>query len=71
MKVTISKIIDSKTIKVVSTLYKKHKLYGKYITTHKNYLVSSNGEGVKVGDVVEIVNSRPVSKLKRWSLKAK
>jgi len=69
MKVTVAKIIDSKTLKVVSTLYKKHKLYGKYITTHKNYLVSYNGENVSVGDKVEIVSSRPVSKLKKWSLK--
>lgn len=69
MKVTVEKIIDSKTLKVVSTLYKKHKLYGKYITTHKNYLASYDGENISVGDKIEIVSSRPLSKLKKWSLK--
>ena len=38
MKAKIISIIDSKTIKVSSTTYKKHEKYGKYITTSKNYL---------------------------------
>ena len=70
MKVTVAKIIDEKTLKVVSTSYKKHKLYGKYITTHKNYLVDYNGQKVNIGDEVEIVSTRPISKRKKWALKA-
>lgn len=70
MKVTVAKIIDEKTLKVVSTSYKKHKLYGKYITTHKNYLVDYNGQKVSIGEEVEIVSTRPISKRKRWALKA-
>ena len=70
MKVTVAKIIDKKTLKVVATSYKKHKLYGKYITTHKNYLVDYNGQEVNVGDEVEIVSTRPISKRKKWALKA-
>lgn len=70
MKVTVVKIIDNKTLKVVSTSYKKHKLYGKYITTHKNYLVDYNGQEVKVGDEVEITSTRPISKRKKWALKS-
>lgn len=69
MKVKIEKIIDEKTLKVVATSYKKHKLYGKYITTHKNYLVDYNGQKVNVGDEVEIVSTRPISKRKKWALK--
>jgi len=68
MKVKIVNIIDNKTFKAVSTSYKKHKLYGKYITTHKNYLVGYDGQDIKVGDEVEITNSRPISKRKKWSL---
>lgn len=70
MKVRIAKIIDEKTLKVVATSYKKHKLYGKYITTHKNYLVDYSGQKVNIGDEVEIVSTRPVSKRKKWALKA-
>lgn len=70
MKVTVAKIIDEKTLKVVSKSYKKHKLYGKYITTHKNYLVDYSGQKVAIGEEVEIVSTRPISKRKRWALKA-
>ena len=69
MKVTIVKIIDKKTLKVVATSYKKHKLYGKYITTHKNYLVDYDGQEVNIGDDVEIISTRPISKRKKWALK--
>ncbi len=69
MKVKVLNIIDEKTFKAISTVYKKHPKYGKYITKHKKYLVDSAGKSVKVGDEVEITTSRPVSKLKRWALK--
>jgi len=69
MKVKILNIIDEKTFKALSTTYKKHPRYGKYITVHKKYLVDSQGKKVNVGDEVEIVSSRPISKLKRWALK--
>ncbi len=69
MKVTVTNIIDEKTFKGLSTTYKKHATYGKYITVHKKYLVDSQGKKVNVGDEVEIVSSRPLSKRKRWALK--
>ncbi len=69
MKVIVSNIIDNKTFKAVSTTYKKHPKYGKYITKHKKYLVDSDGKEVSVGQEVEIVGSRPLSKRKRWALK--
>lgn len=69
MKVTVLNIIDEKTFKALSTTYKKHLRYGKYITVHKKYLVDSQGKKVEVGQEVEIVGSRPISKRKRWALK--
>lgn len=69
MKVKITNIIDSKTFKAVSTTYKKHLRYGKYVTEHKKYLVDSQGQKVNIGDEVEIISSRPISKTKRWALK--
>ena len=55
MKVKVLNIIDDKTFKAISTVYKKHPKYGKYVTTHKKYLVDSTGKTVKVGDEVEIL----------------
>lgn len=69
MKVTVLNIIDEKTFKALSTSLKKHPRYGKYVTVHKKYLVDSTGSSVKVGDEVEIVGSRPLSKRKHWALK--
>jgi ribosomal protein S17 len=69
MKVKVVNIIDKKTFKAQSTSYKKHDRYGKYITIHKKYLVDFSNSNVVVGQEVEIVSSRPISKSKRWSLK--
>ncbi|MBM3579727.1 MAG: 30S ribosomal protein S17 [Alphaproteobacteria bacterium] len=69
MRVKVLNIIDAKTFKAVSSTYKKHARYQKYITVHKKYLVDSGGQKVEVGQEVEIVGSRPLSKRKRWALK--
>jgi small subunit ribosomal protein S17 len=69
MKVTVLNIIDEKTFKGVSTSRKKHPVYGKFITVHKKFLIDSAGQKVTVGDEVEIVSTRPISKRKKWALK--
>ncbi len=69
MKVKVLNIIDEKTFKGIATIFKKHLRYGKYITVHKKYLADSQGKSLSVGDEVEIVSSRPISKRKKWALK--
>jgi ribosomal protein S17 len=69
MKIKVVNIIDSKTFKGISVTYKKHDRYHKYITSSKGYLVDYSGLDVKIGDEFEIVQSRPVSKLKKWTIK--
>ena len=69
MKAKIISIIDSKTIKVSSSIYKKHDKYGKYITINKNYLVETDGKNVEIGQEVDLVSSRPISKKKKWKIK--
>ncbi len=69
MKAKIISIIDSSTVKVSSTTYKKHDKYGKYITISKKYLVDTDGKNVEVGQEIEILNSRPISKKKKWKIK--
>jgi small subunit ribosomal protein S17 len=69
MKAKIISIIDSKTIKVSSTTYKKHEKYGKYITASKNYLVETEGKNLEVGQEIEIISSRPISRKKKWKIK--
>lgn len=71
MKVKVLNIIDETTFKGIATIFKKHARYGKYITTHKKYLVDSQGKKVTIGDEVEIISSRPISKRKKWALSIK
>jgi len=69
MKVKILNIIDNKTFKGEATLYKPHKKYGKYLTSHKKYLVHYDGEKkLNIGEEVFIKETRPISKNKRWIL---
>ncbi|MDD3609028.1 MAG: 30S ribosomal protein S17 [Halothiobacillaceae bacterium] len=46
----------------------KHPLYGKYITRTTKLHVHDEANACKVGDVVEIVECRPISKTKAWNL---
>lgn len=58
------------TIKVRVEIRKSHPLYGKIMKSHKNYLTDTAGfKGeINIGDEVNIVESRPISKLKKFVL---
>ena len=62
---------SNKTIVVKVTRRVKHKLYKKIITRSKNYHVHDEENFFKVGDNVKIIESRPISKLKRWEVISK
>lgn len=47
---------------------KKHPLYGKMITSSKKFHAHDEGNLAGVGDTVTIMETRPLSKLKRWRL---
>lgn len=44
----------------------KHPLYGKYVTRHVNYKAHDENNTCQVGDKVRIIETRPLSKDKRW-----
>ena len=46
----------------------KHPLYEKVIKRYKKYYAHDELNQSKVGDVVEIMSTRPLSKLKRWRI---
>ena len=45
-----------------------HPLYGKQVTRHKKYYADDQENQAREGDVVRIVETRPLSKKKRWRL---
>jgi small subunit ribosomal protein S17 len=55
-----------KTIVVKVDRYVKHPKYGKYYTISKKYKAHDETNAHKVGDMVMIVESRPISKDKKF-----
>ena len=57
-----------KTIVVKVERLKRHPRYGKVIRLHKKYKAHDENNAAAEGDVVKIIESRPISKEKRWAL---
>lgn len=63
------RVVSDKMDKTVSVMIErrvKHPLYGKIIRRSKKYLAHDEANQAKVGDTVEIRESRPISKNKSW-----
>ena len=58
----------AKTVKVAVSYRERHPLYGKIVTRTKNYHVHDEADTAKVGDVVSIMETRPLSATKRWRI---
>lgn len=72
VKATKTGIVETdaraKTRKVVVSYMAKHPKYGKYIRQRTVLHVHDENNESKVGDVVEVVQCRPLSKTKCWKL---
>ena len=55
-----------KTLVVLVESYRNHPLYKKTIRKVKRYKVHDENNECKIGDTVKIVETRPLSKEKRW-----
>jgi small subunit ribosomal protein S17 len=56
----------SKTVVVEVTKHIKHKLYKKILTRTKRYKAHDNSNLCKTGDRIKIIETRPLSRTKRW-----
>ena len=61
--------VNNKTITVLVETYKEQPIYGKRVKSSKKYAVHDESNKAKVGDVVRIVETKPISKTKRFYLK--
>ncbi len=57
-----------KSIVVKVTRRVKHKLYGKYMTRTSKFMAEDATSECRAGDTVRIMETRPISKHKRWRL---
>ena len=70
-KILKGKIINDKSNKTVIVLVKRkysHPFYGKVITSSKKYHVHDEKNKFKIGDIVQIIESKPLSKKKKWEV---
>lgn len=57
-----------KSITVAVDRQIKHPIYGKFITKTTKYMAHDENNDANIGDLVEIMETRPLSKRKRWRL---
>ncbi len=60
-----------KTIVVLVSTIKKHPKYKKQYKSSKKFQVHDQNNEFKIGDKVEFIAIRPISKLKRWKVVSK
>ncbi len=67
----VGKVVSDKTDKTITVLvetYKKDPLYGKRVKYSKKYAAHDEKNEAKMGDIVRIVETRPLSKTKNFRL---
>jgi len=57
-----------KTITIAVKWKEKHPIYGKFVNKTKKYHAHDEKNDCNIGDKVKIMETRPLSKLKRWRL---
>tara|TARA_Y100001935_G_scaffold88153_1_gene73110 strand:+ start:133 stop:378 length:246 start_codon:yes stop_codon:yes gene_type:complete len=70
-RILTGKVVSSnsnKTVVVNVVRRVKHKLYKKIINRSKKYHAHDENNKFKVGDIVSIVETKPISKLKTWTV---
>jgi small subunit ribosomal protein S17 len=65
-KVTSNKMDKSIVVSIERRI--KHPLYGKFLRKTKKYVAHDENNECNEGDVVQLMETRPLSKSKRWRL---
>ena len=65
---TVNSAGGDKTITLVIERKEKHPIYGKFVKKSKKLRAHDENNECNVGDVVKVMETRPLSKTKRWRL---
>jgi len=71
-KTVVGEVVSNKmnkTIVVKVTRTKGHGFYGRVVSHDKKFYAHDEKNTARVGDIVRLEETRPLSKLKRWRLK--
>ena len=64
--VSSNKMEKTCTVKIERRL--KHPIYGKFVKSTKKFTAHDENNEANIGDLVKIMETRPLSKKKRWRL---
>jgi len=67
----VGRVVSDKMEKTVTVLVErkvKHPVYGKVMVRSKKYHAHNEGNLAKSGDLVEIIETKPISKTKAWAV---
>ncbi len=67
----VGRVVSDKMEKTVTVLIErkvKHPMYGKVMVRSKRYHAHNQDNVAKTGDLVEIIETRPVSRTKSWAI---
>ncbi|HIZ77289.1 MAG TPA: 30S ribosomal protein S17 [Firmicutes bacterium] len=70
-KVRIGQVVSDKMDKTIVVRVEtkiRHPLYGKIVKTSKKYKAHDENNEARVGDMIKMMETRPLSKDKRWRL---
>jgi small subunit ribosomal protein S17 len=70
-KVVVGKVVSNKPDKTIVVLIErrfKHPIYGKTLRKSTRFYAHDEKNDCHMGDIVELMETRPISKLKRWRL---
>jgi small subunit ribosomal protein S17 len=68
-KTRIGVVSSNKMVKTITVTVERrlrHPIYGKFVKKTKTFMAHDETNDCKPGDVVRIMETRPLSKLKRW-----
>ncbi len=68
----VGEVVSDKMQKTITVqIYRliRHKKYGKFMRRSSVFKAHDEKNVAKIGDIVRIVHTRPLSKTKRWALK--
>jgi small subunit ribosomal protein S17 len=70
-KTFIGKVVSNKMDKTISVTVERrlrHPLYGKLVKKTSKFMAHDEENACKIGDKVKIMETRPISRHKRWRL---
>jgi len=70
-KMRVGTVVSAKSDKTITILIERlvrHPLYGKVIKKNAKLMAHDENNEARIGDTVEVMETRPLSKNKRWRL---